>query len=127
MLLQKFSVATLTIVIATTVFGLQLRTSLAQDASPTATAAADPKAAAAGKAVFDQKCSICHNADSTDKKIGPGLKGLYTRGTFTTSGNKITDESVTAFIQAGSGMMPPFKGVLEPATLQDVVAYLKTL
>ena len=119
---KQFSVAVLTIAVATTVFGLQLRATLAQDAPP-ATAAPT----AAGKAVFDQKCGVCHNADSTDKKIGPGLKGLYARGTFTTSGNKITDESVTAFIQAGSGMMPPFKGVLEPASLQDVVAYLKTL
>jgi cytochrome c len=123
---NQFSLAIVTVAVASTIFGLQLRTSLAQDAPP-ATAASAASQPAAGKAVFDQKCMVCHNADSTDKKIGPGLKGLYARGTFTTSGNKITDESVTAFIQAGSGMMPPFKGVLEPAALQDVVAYLKTL
>lgn len=123
---QQFFAATVTIALATTVFGLQLRTSRAQDAPPAAAASGAPTATA-GKTVFEQKCSVCHNADSTDKKIGPGLKGLYARGTFTTSGNKITDESITAFIQAGSGMMPPFKGVLEPASLQDVVAYLKTL
>jgi cytochrome c len=121
---QKFTVALLTIAVATTVFGLQLQTSRAQSAPPAAAAAGS---ATAGKAVFGEKCAMCHNDDSTDKKIGPGLKGLYTRGTFTTSGNKITDESVTAFIQAGSGMMPPFKDVLEPASLRDVVAYLKTL
>jgi cytochrome c len=124
---KQLSVAILAIAVATTVFGLQLRSTLAQDAPPTTAAPAAASKPEAGKAIFDQKCGICHNADSTDKKIGPGLKGLYARGTFTTSGNKITDESVTAFIQAGSGMMPPFKGVLEPASLQDVVAYLKTL
>jgi mono/diheme cytochrome c family protein len=122
---QQFVIAIATIALGTTFFGLQLRASLAQDAPPAA--ASNAPTAAAGKAVFEQKCAVCHNADSTDKKIGPGLKGLYARGTFTTSGNKLTDESVTAFIQAGSGMMPPFKGVLEPAALQDVVAYLKTL
>ncbi|MEO6804155.1 MAG: cytochrome c [Granulicella sp.] len=121
---QQFFAAIVTIALATTVFGVQLRASRAQDAPPTAAASSAP---AAGKAIFEQKCAVCHNADSTDKKIGPGLKGLYARGTFTTSGNKITDDSITAFIQAGSGMMPPFKGVLEPAGLQDVVTYLKTL
>ena len=36
---------------------------------------AKPGDAAKGKDVFDQ-CSVCHNADSTDTKVGPGLKGL---------------------------------------------------
>ena len=41
---------------------------------------APKKAAAAkgsptkGKEVFDQKCSVCHFADSDAKKIGPGIK-----------------------------------------------------
>jgi cytochrome c2 len=35
-----------------------------------------PGDAAKGKEVFDQ-CSVCHNADSTETKVGPGLKGLF--------------------------------------------------
>ena len=31
--------------------------------------------AAKGKEIFEQ-CSVCHNADSDEKKMGPGLKGL---------------------------------------------------
>ena len=31
-----------------------------------------------GKETF-QQCSVCHNADSTEKKMGPGLKGLFSR------------------------------------------------
>ena len=35
-----------------------------------------------GKELFASKnCALCHNADSEEKKIGPGLKGLYARGT----------------------------------------------
>ena len=30
-----------------------------------------------GKDTFDTSCSVCHNADSTEAKVGPGLKGLY--------------------------------------------------
>ena len=29
-----------------------------------------------GKEVF-QQCGVCHNADSAEKKMGPGLKGLF--------------------------------------------------
>src|SRR5438309_1385739 len=31
-----------------------------------------------GEAAFDN-CAVCHNADSTETKIGPGLKGLFKR------------------------------------------------
>ena len=33
--------------------------------------------AAKGKATFEDNCAVCHNADSAEKKGGPGLKGLF--------------------------------------------------
>src|SRR5215475_13839964 len=54
----------------------------------------DSAAVARGKDVFQQKCSVCHFDTSDAKKIGPGLKGLNKRGTFSVNGNKITDESL---------------------------------
>jgi cytochrome c len=80
-----------------------------------------------GKEVFDQKCAMCHFADSDAKKIGPGLKGLSKRGTFTVNGNKVTTESLTTWIENGDSMMPGMKDSLEPAQIKDVVAYVKTL
>ena len=32
-------------------------------------------AAKAGQKVFEQQCTLCHYADQTKNKIGPGLKG----------------------------------------------------
>ena len=29
-----------------------------------------------GKKVFESRCSECHNADSKEKKIGPGFQGV---------------------------------------------------
>ena len=84
-------------------------------------------AIARGKEVFDKKCSVCHYADSDSKKIGPGLKGIGKRGTFTVNNNKVTDESLKTWIENGDTMMPPFKDVLEPAQIKDVVAYVKSL
>jgi len=83
--------------------------------------------AARGKEVFEKKCSICHFADSDAKKIGPGLKGISKRGTFTVNGNKVTTEALTTWIENGDALMPPMKDSLEPAQIKDVVAYVKTL
>lgn len=84
-------------------------------------------AAAKGKEVFDQKCSICHFADSSNRKIGPGLKGLSKRGTFSVNSKKVTTENLTTWIESGDSLMPPFKDVLDAQQIKDVVAYVKTL
>ena len=82
---------------------------------------------ARGKTVFDQKCAICHFADSDQKKIGPGLKGIAKRGTFTVNGSKVTTDSLTKWIETGDALMPGMKETLEPEQIRDVVAYVKTL
>lgn len=82
--------------------------------------------ATAGKAIFDSKCAICHSAETTEQKIGPGLKGLYARGTMA-DGTKVTDDTVTARIVNGKVPMPAFKDTLSPAEIKQVVEYLKTL
>jgi mono/diheme cytochrome c family protein len=94
---------------------------------------APKKAAAAkgsptkGKEVFDQKCGVCHFADSDAKKIGPGLKGISKRGTFTVNNNKVTDDNLKTWIENGDSLMPPFKDVLDEQQIKDVIAYVKTL
>jgi cytochrome c len=95
--------------------------------SGAASSAKDPAAATRGKDLFAQKCAVCHYADSDAKKIGPGLKGIGKRGTFTVNNNKVTDESLKTWIENGDNLMPPFKEVLEQAQIKDVVAYVKTL
>ena len=84
-------------------------------------------AVARGKSLFQQKCAVCHYDTSDQKKIGPGLKGLNKRGTFSVNGNKVTDENLKTWIENGDQLMPPFKDVLEPAQIKDVIAYVKTL
>ena len=100
------------------------------DAKPPAKKSAGGGSAAAvarGKEVFDKKCAVCHYADSDAKKIGPGLKGIGKRGTFTVNNNKVTDEALKTWIENGDTLMPPFKDVLDPAQIKDVIAYVKTL
>jgi cytochrome c len=81
--------------------------------------------AAKGKDVFDQ-CSVCHNADSTEKKIGPGLKGLFKRDKLV-NGKPVNDANVRAKIEEGGNGMPGYKDILSDQEKADVIAYLKTL
>ncbi len=92
-----------------------------------APAGKDAAAVARGKDVFQQKCSTCHYDTSDAKKIGPGLKGIGKRGTFTVNNNKVTDETLKTWIENGDSLMPPFKDVLEDNQIKDVIAYVKTL
>jgi mono/diheme cytochrome c family protein len=80
-----------------------------------------------GKEIFEKQCAVCHYADSEAKKIGPGLKGISKRGTFTVNNNKVTDETLKTWIENGDTLMPPFKEVLEAPQIKDVVAYVRTL
>jgi cytochrome c len=100
---------------------------LGQDSGKKSGTAGGGAAVARGKSVFQQKCSICHYDNSDQKKIGPGLKGISKRGTFSVNGAKITDDSLKTWIENGDQLMPPFKETLEPGQIKDVIAYVKTL
>jgi len=105
---------------------------LAQDQTPKKASNGAAKgnssaAAARGKDTFQKKCAICHYSDSDVKKIGPGLKGLYKRGTFTVNSNKVTDENLKTWIENGDSLMPGLKDSLDVAQIKDVIAYVKTL
>jgi cytochrome c len=78
-----------------------------------------------GKETF-QQCSVCHNADSTEKKMGPGLKGLYSRDKMT-NGKKPTDATVREKVDEGGNGMPAYKEMLSEEEKDDLLAYLKTL
>src|SRR5690242_10564317 len=88
--------------------------------------AADKKGdPAKGKEVFEQ-CSVCHNADSTEKKMGPGLKGLFSRDKMN-NGKKPTEANVRAQVDDGGKGMPAYKDMLGDDEKNDLIAYLKTL
>ena len=99
----------------------------AKPSTKKATGRAAAGSAARGKDVFEKKCAMCHFADSDQKKIGPGLKGISKRGTFSVNGNKVTTEALRTWIENGDSLMPGMKDSLEPEQIKDVVAYVKTL
>src|SRR5579871_1320723 len=78
-----------------------------------------------GKEVFEQ-CSVCHNADSDEKKMGPGLKGLFKKAKLK-NGKAPTDANLKAIINAGGNGMPAYSDMLSDEERDNVLAYLKTL
>jgi cytochrome c len=82
--------------------------------------------AAKGKQVFEDNCSVCHNADSDEKKMGPGLKGLMKKAKMA-NGKAPTDANLRAIINTGGNGMPAFGDQLSDEERDNVVAYVKTL
>jgi len=78
-----------------------------------------------GKGLYDGRCEICHFSTSTAKKIGPGLKGVGTRGKFA-DGSKVDDDKLRRWIVKGGKNMPGFAD-LNADEVRDLIAYLKTL
>ena len=87
--------------------------------------AAKPGDANKGKEVFEQ-CSVCHNSDSEERKMGPGLKNLFKRKTLV-NGKPVNEANVKALINAGGNGMPSFMDLLSDEERDNVIAFLKTL
>jgi cytochrome c len=81
--------------------------------------------AAKGKEIFESKCIVCHNADSKDKKIGPGLQGV--KDGKLPSGKDATHDKILEVVDAGGGGMPAYKELLTDEEKEDAVAYVLTL
>lgn len=99
---------------------------LAALALPPATAGTGGDAAA-GMKTFKTMCHMCHSTTSTEREIGPGLKGLFKNKKMPASDRPVTEAAVREQIREGGGGMPPFKERLDETELADLIAYLKTL
>lgn len=78
-----------------------------------------------GKALFEKKCEICHATDSSERRIGPGLKGVK-EGTLP-SHKDSTHDGILKQIENGGGGMPVFRELLTKEQKEALVAYVLTL
>jgi uncharacterized membrane protein len=91
-----------------------------------ATASADTPAVRRGGELFSSRCSLCHFADKSDTKIGPGFKGLFKRDQLPVSQKPVTEEAISNQLKSPVGKMPAFPD-LSPEQIKELIAYLKTL
>ena len=98
---------------------------LRKDSKP-AIGASEAQQAVAGRELFNQHCASCHFAETAAQKIGPGLKGLYMRLTFS-NGKKVTDAGLVKWIEEGGKNMPGFADTIKPGQIHQLISYIKTL
>ena len=79
-----------------------------------------------GRELFNRHCASCHFSDREDIKLGPGLKGLFTKVRLPASGREATEENVNRQMTSPFRSMPSF-GSLSPQERADLVAYMRTL
>jgi mono/diheme cytochrome c family protein len=79
-----------------------------------------------GEAAFNDNCAVCHNSDSTEAKIGPGLKGVSKHDKLV-NGKAVSPENIKQLITDGTASMPGFGDSISSDTKDDIVAYLMTL
>jgi cytochrome c2 len=91
--------------------------------------------ATAGQALFQQKCSVCHNALPFDqKKVGPGLADLFDdpKHPDLVDGKKANPADVAQVLEHGftgdMGTMPTMQANgISAIDIANLIAYLQTL
>ena len=89
-----------------------------------------------GQKVFQTRCIVCHNT-TAEKKIGPGLAGVFgSQRTFQDGGSAPADENYlresilnpsAKIVKSFSNQMTPFAGLLTDEELTGLIEYIKTL
>ena len=89
-----------------------------------------------GESVFQKSCTACHTS-TTEKRIGPGLAGLFgAKREFKKGGSFTADESyiresilnpATRVVKGYANMMTPFAGLLKEEEITGLIEYIKTL
>ena len=78
-----------------------------------------------GKAIFTTKCALCHGPDGTGKtSIGKSLK---IPDFHSPDIKKLSDADLKTVVTGGKNKMPPFKGKLTDAQIDQVISYVREL
>ncbi len=79
-----------------------------------------------GRLLFQANCTACHTADSTQKIVGPGLKGVLKGKTLPVGNLAATPENIFRQLRCPYEEMPSFAGKLSDEQVFDLIAYLNT-
>jgi cytochrome c6 len=88
-------------------------------------AMAAAQGAGAGKAIFASKCALCHGPDGKgNTSIGKSLKIADLHSDVV---QKMSDADLKTVVTNGKNKMPPFKGKLTDAQMDQVISYIREL
>lgn len=80
-----------------------------------------------GKALFEKKCSVCHASETSEKRIGPSLKGVKDGKLPDAIGKAATHDNILQKINNGGNGMPVFRDLLTKGEKESLVTYVMTL
>jgi mono/diheme cytochrome c family protein/uncharacterized membrane protein YobD (UPF0266 family) len=80
----------------------------------------------AGKALYMEKCFLCHDPYGTETVIGPGHKGILRRDRLPVSHRLATPENVARQLRNPYDKMPSFSYLTEEQ-VEELIAFLNTL
>jgi mono/diheme cytochrome c family protein len=83
--------------------------------------------AADGKALFEKKCATCHATETTDRRVGPSLKGVKDGKLPDAIGKEATHGNILQKINNGGNGMPVFRDLLTEDEKEALVKYVLTL
>ena len=86
----------------------------------------DAESIGRGKNLFESKCSFCHDAFSTETKVGPGLKGLLKNRRLPVSKYPAVPANIIKQLRQPFDRMPSFDYLTDDETA-DILAFLNTL
>ncbi len=84
-----------------------------------------------GEKIFNKRCKVCHNPLTAQRKIGPGLKGVYKREAESGIGI-LTEARLHEWLQNPKSLkpntrMPKYGAMQDKVQRQAVIDFLKTL
>jgi len=79
-----------------------------------------------GKALFEKKCAVCHATETTERRIGPSLKGVKDGTLPDAIGKEATRDNILKQIDNGGGGMPVFRDLLSRDEKEAIIDYVKT-
>jgi cytochrome c len=72
-----------------------------------------------------QQCSGCHSVDTTEKRVGPSLKGLFHKRELA-NGTPANERNIRRNIMNGGDGMPAYERVFSAKELDALIVYLKS-
>jgi mono/diheme cytochrome c family protein len=75
--------------------------------------------------IFQSKCVLCHAADGSGSS--PTGKALHAKDLRSAEVQSLSDAVLTGTITKGKGKMPAFGARIQPADVQKLVAYIRSL
>ncbi|GAB4547097.1 MAG: hypothetical protein Fur0020_15450 [Thermodesulfovibrionia bacterium] len=79
-----------------------------------------------GRELFNSKCAFCHDPNSTNTVVGPGLKGILKGGKLPISKRLATPDNIVRQLKEPYRDMPSFSYLSEDE-IENIIAYLNTI